>query len=37
MSSLEMTAAPWRANARSSSLFPAPIEPVIATATGRRD
>src|SRR5215210_3604072 len=35
MSSLETTAAPWRANARSVSDFPAPIPPVIATETGR--
>jgi hypothetical protein len=36
MSSLEMTAAPWRAKARRVSDFPAPIPPVTATATGRR-
>ena len=35
MSSLETTAAPCRSNACSNSLFPAPIPPVTATATGR--
>src|SRR5215212_8487579 len=35
ISSLETVAAPSRANARSASVFPAPIPPVIATATGR--
>src|SRR5512132_1878771 len=35
MSSLEIVAAPCRANACSASVFPAPIPPVIATATGR--
>src|SRR6266540_436593 len=35
ISSLEITAAPWRANAPSASDFPAPIPPVTATATGR--
>src|SRR6266545_6521283 len=35
ISSLEITAAPCRANARSASDFPAPIPPVTATATGR--
>ena len=35
MSSDESTAAPWRANAFSASLFPAPIPPVTAIATGR--
>jgi hypothetical protein len=34
ISSLEIVAAPWRANARSASLFPAPIPPVIATLSG---
>lgn len=33
MSSLETTAAPWRANACRASLFPAPMPPVIAMAT----
>src|SRR6476661_1547181 len=36
ISSLEIVAAPWRANAASASLFPAPMPPVIATATGLR-
>ena len=35
MSSLEITAAPWRSKARSVSVLPAPIPPVIATAMGR--
>src|SRR6185503_9393019 len=35
IASLEIVAAPWRANAFSVSLFPAPIPPVIATETGR--
>ena len=35
ISSLETVAAPCRANAASASLFPAPMPPVIATATGR--
>src|SRR6266480_4206965 len=35
MSSLETVAAPCRANACSASVFPAPMPPVIATATGR--
>src|SRR4051794_23306936 len=34
ISSLEMVAAPWRANARRASLFPAPMPPVIATLSG---
>src|SRR3954449_10537122 len=33
-SSLEIVAAPWRAKAASASLFPAPMPPVIATASG---
>src|SRR5262245_9674834 len=33
-SSLEIVAAPWRANAASASLLPAPMPPVIATASG---
>src|SRR5688500_3512053 len=36
ISSLEMVAAPCRANARRASDFPAPMPPVMATATGRR-
>src|SRR4051812_49889420 len=36
ISSLEMTAAPWRAKALSASDFPAPMPPVTATATGLR-
>jgi hypothetical protein len=32
ISSLEIVAAPWRANACSASLLPAPIPPVIATS-----
>src|SRR5512132_2251816 len=36
ISSLESVAAPWRANARSASLFPAPMPPVIATLSGFR-
>src|SRR5215212_4618010 len=36
ISSLETVAAPRRANACSASVLPAPIPPVIATATGRR-
>src|SRR5829696_4891815 len=35
ISSLEIVAAPWRANARSAALLPAPMPPVIATASGR--
>src|SRR6266566_2627581 len=35
MSSLEIVAAPWRAKALSASVLPAPMPPVIATATGR--
>ena len=35
ISSLEIVAAPWRANATSASLLPAPIAPVIATLSGR--
>src|SRR6266566_3540160 len=35
MSSLEIVAAPCRANAFSASVLPAPMPPVIATATGR--
>src|SRR5215207_3350459 len=35
ISSLEITAAPCRTNARSASDFPAPIPPVTAIATGR--
>jgi hypothetical protein len=35
MSSLETVAAPWRANAASAALFPAPMPPVMATASGR--
>ena len=35
ISSLETVAAPWRANAFSASLLPAPMPPVIATASGR--
>src|SRR5512133_501605 len=34
MSSLEMTAAPWRAKAARASLLPAPMPPVMATAIG---
>ena len=34
ISSLEIVAAPWRANASSASLFPAPMPPVIATLSG---
>src|SRR5919201_1714211 len=34
ISSLDAVAAPWRANASNASLFPAPMPPVIATATG---
>src|SRR3954454_23319735 len=34
ISSLEIVAAPWRPNARSASLFPAPMPPVIATLSG---
>ena len=33
ISSLEIVAAPWRANACSASLFPAPMPPVIATSS----
>src|SRR4029079_4491411 len=33
--SLETVAAPWRAKAARASLLPAPMPPVIATATGR--
>src|SRR5206468_7333950 len=35
ISSLEITAAPWRSKARNISDLPAPIPPVTATATGR--
>src|SRR5690349_19307859 len=35
ISSLEMTAAPWRAKAARASLLPAPMPPVMATAIGR--
>src|SRR3989475_8542077 len=35
MSSLEIVAAPWRAKALRASVLPAPMPPVIATATGR--
>src|SRR5581483_5106558 len=35
-SSLDCTGTPRRPNARSTSLFPAPIEPVTATVRGRR-
>src|SRR2546430_12746713 len=35
MSSLEIVAAPCRAKALSASVLPAPMPPVIATATGR--
>src|SRR6476620_6282605 len=35
MSSLEIVAAPWRAKALSASVLPAPMPPVIATATDR--
>src|SRR5919204_3075130 len=35
MSSLETVAAPCRAKAASASLLPAPMPPVMATATGR--
>src|SRR5262249_59070093 len=34
ISSLEIVAAPWRANASRAALLPAPIGPVIATARG---
>src|SRR5262249_38614910 len=34
ISSLEIVAAPWRANARSASVLPAPMPPVIATLRG---
>src|SRR6266511_3814411 len=36
ISSLEIVAAPWRANACSASLFPAPMPPVIATSSRLR-